>query len=166
MQQVHVVACGNELCGDDAAGPLLLRRLRDLQARGEVGPAVRLTVVGLAVASWRDLLRGDDRVIFVDAVVGANVTQTVQLRKFSAELLVEHGLEHGLHPLRQFALEQLLYPQELPGDVWLCLLNVPSGAAGPLRTPGAPPTPEARAGVEEAELILRTLLRKLESEAR
>jgi hydrogenase maturation protease len=58
-----VIGCGNLLCGDDAAGPTLIRRLRDR------GPptSIRCFDAATDAISVIDAIRGMNHVIFVDA---------------------------------------------------------------------------------------------------
>jgi hydrogenase maturation protease len=68
-----VIGCGNLLRGDDAVGPVLVRRLLDrgLPAGVEVADA---GTSGMDVA-FR--MRGADRVVLVDAAVGGGVPGTL-----------------------------------------------------------------------------------------
>jgi hydrogenase maturation protease len=58
-----VIGCGNLLCGDDAAGPTLIRRLRD---RGPPA-SIRCFDAATDAISVIDAIRGMNRVIFIDA---------------------------------------------------------------------------------------------------
>jgi len=160
MTRVHLVACGNVLCGDDGAGPCLLHKLRELQANGEVASSVRFTDVGLGLSSWRRILDPDEVVIFLDAAAGPWSPGTVSFEEFHPELLDTDGrVEHGLHPLRQFALEQALYPADLPKEAWLCLIYASAGDLGPARTPGTGLSSEVEKGIEKAAVLVSERLR-------
>ena len=58
-----MIGCGNLLCGDDAAGPMLIRRLRD---RGPPA-SIRCFDAATDAISIIDAIRGMNRVIFIDA---------------------------------------------------------------------------------------------------
>ncbi len=159
MARVHLVACGNPLCGDDAAGSLLLHQLQEAAKGTDFARDVRFTELGLGISEWRRLLRADERVIFLDAAVGLGTPGAVSLRIFDAELIETGGIDHGLHPLRQFALERALYPNELPAEAWLCFIHVPHGEHGPSRSIGTDISETTLHGVQAAALLLTRLLR-------
>ncbi|NBX29541.1 hydrogenase maturation protease [bacterium] len=62
-----VIGCGNLLRGDDAAGPVLIRRLRDRGMR----PGVECVDAGTGGIDVSALMRGRDHVVIVDACCAA-----------------------------------------------------------------------------------------------
>lgn len=62
-----VIGCGNLLRGDDAAGPVLIRRLRDRGTR----PGVECVDAGTGGIDVVALMRGRDHVVIIDACRGA-----------------------------------------------------------------------------------------------
>jgi len=70
---ILVFGYGNPSRGDDALGPLLIERLRRLQALGQLAGVDLLTDFQLQIEHLLDLL-GRERVIFVDAALGLSAS--------------------------------------------------------------------------------------------
>lgn len=115
-----VVGCGNLIRGDDAAGPVLVRRLAD---RG-VPPRVRLLDAGTAGMDVGFAMRGMRRVVVVDASRVGVDPGTVH--RVPGDELVDLDPPRGGN-LHQFRWDQALgFAQWLLGDdyprqveVWL-----------------------------------------------
>jgi hydrogenase maturation protease len=158
LSNIHLVACGNTLCGDDGAGPVLLEELRQLKKQGVLSSSVRMTTAERGVSTWRRLLRREERVIFLDAGVGIGPGGSVGLMRLTEETLEGDQLQHGVHPLQLFLVEQTLYPEDLPDEAWLCVINAPCGPDGPLKEAGTGLSKEMKAGVEAGEQLLIKVL--------
>lgn len=73
MTRVLVIGCGNLLRGDDAVGPVLVRRLLD---RG-LPPGVEVADAGTSGMDVAFRMRGADRVVLVDAATGGGEPGTL-----------------------------------------------------------------------------------------
>lgn len=142
-----VIGCGNLIRGDDAAGPILVRRLADAR----VPPSVRLVDAGTAGMDVAFAMRAVRRVIVVDASRIGVEPGTVH--KVPGDELVDLAPPSG--NLHQFRWDQALgfaqwllvddYPQHV--EVWLI-----EGAAF---DPGAPLTEAVDMAIDRvARLIL------------
>jgi hydrogenase maturation protease len=142
-----VVGCGNLLRGDDAAGPVLVRRLAE---RGT--PAgVRLVDGGTAGMDVAFAMRGARRVVVVDASNVGVEPGTVH-RVPGAELTDLRPPEGGLHRFRwdqALGFARWLLKDDYPDDVVVWLIE---GAA---YEAGQPLSPQVEAAVERvADAIL------------
>lgn len=141
--RTRVIGIGNELRGDDAAGLLVARRLRELTLPGveavEADEATDLV----------ELLGSAERAILVDAVVGASAPgDVVRLREPSRGRLA--ATTHNLRLHEALGLARVLYGLPTSMTVY--------GIEGRLFDVGAALTPEVAAGVQAAvERILREL---------
>jgi len=68
-----VIGCGNLLRGDDAAGPVLIRRLRDRRTH----PGVDCVDAGTGGVDVVALMRGRDHVVLVDACCSGGETGAI-----------------------------------------------------------------------------------------
>jgi hydrogenase maturation protease len=142
-----VIGCGNLLCGDDAAGPTLIRRLRD---RGPPG-SIRCFDAATDAISVIDAMRGMNRVIFIDACSSGAEPGTIrEVSGSEAEDIPPTRI--ALHSVRwNHALagaRRMLgpgYPHEV--NVWLI--------EGEHFEPGDPLTPEVDQAIDR--LVARLL---------
>lgn len=136
-----VIGCGNVLCGDDAAGPEVIRRLT---ARGVPAGLACLdaATAGIAVI---EAMRGFERVILVDACAAATAPGTV-VELAAAELAsASAGRPLCLHAVRwidALPLAGQLLGAALPArcEAWL--------VAGTAFGPGDPLTPAVDAAID------------------
>ena len=103
-----VIGCGNLLRGDDAVGPVLVRHLADLGTP----PGVRLADAGTAGMDVAFAMRGQDRVVVVDASTGSGHPPGTLFR-IPGEQLAE------LPPLTGMDLHAFRWPQALAFGQWL-----------------------------------------------
>ncbi len=149
-RETVVVGIGNPLCGDDAAGCLVARHLRE--SRGPVGSAQRVVAPGLRIVeaeevpeSFLDLIvrPAPDTVVLVDAVELGEPPGTVALLEVDDVALREASTHRA--PLSLLAQ----YIQAESGAEVLLLAIQPGD-----REPGLSPTAE----VVEASRVLADLL--------
>ena len=69
-----IIGCGNRDCGDDAAGILLVEKLREL---GAESLGARLKVCTGEAAELIDIMDADDDVILVDAILSGSSVGTI-----------------------------------------------------------------------------------------
>jgi hydrogenase maturation protease len=98
-----VLCCGNPDRGDDAAGPLVARRLREMgiEVREQSGEAMDL------IAAWQ----GADKVVLIDAVVTGRRSGTVSTWDGLAEppaIQPRMGSSHALGVAEAIALSRTL----------------------------------------------------------
>lgn len=114
-----IIGCGNLIRGDDAAGPILVRRLADV----ELPDGVRLLDGGTAGMDVAFAMRGARRVILVDA---SNIgVEPGTIHRVPGEELLDLAPPSG--NLHQFRWDQALgfatwllkdeYPEQI--EVWL-----------------------------------------------
>jgi hydrogenase maturation protease len=142
-----VIGCGNLLCGDDAAGPTLIRRLRDRR----LPASIRCFDAATDAISVIDAMRGMNRVIFIDACSSGAEPGTIrEVSGSEAEDIPPTRI--ALHSVRwNHALagaRRMLgpgYPHEV--NVWLI--------EGEHFEPGDPLTPEVDQAIDR--LVARLL---------
>ena len=136
-----VIGCGNLLRGDDAVGPVLVRRLLE---RG-LPPAVEVADGGTSGMDVAFRMRGADRVILVDASASGNEPGSLfrmlgsdveQLPDLSTLNLHSFRWDHAL------AFARWLLKDDYPEDVVVYLIE-----AGGFEF-GAPLTPEVEAAMD------------------
>lgn len=134
-----VVGCGNLIRGDDAAGPILVRRLAD----HDLGPAVRLADAGTAGMDVAFAMRGASRVIVVDA--SATGAEPGTIHRIPGEELEDLKPPGGnLHQFRwdqALSFARWLLKDEYPAEVEVLLIEGESFA------PGEPLSPKVSASV-------------------
>lgn len=129
-----VIGCGNLLRGDDAVGPLLVRRLLDF----ELPKGVRLADGGTAGMDVAFGMRGAQRVIIVDACQSGDPPGT--LFKVPGDVLESLPPVTGLH-MHSFrwdhalAFGRWLLKDEYPQEVSVYLVEIESLAYGEPLTP-------------------------------
>lgn len=121
--RVLVIGCGNILRGDDAAGPVLIRRLWE---RGGIPDDVRLADGGTSGMDVAFQMRHADRVIIVDAASTDAAPGTVYRvpGEVVAELPAAGAL--GSHDFRwdhAIALGRWLLGNAMPTDVQVYLIE-------------------------------------------
>ncbi|MFN8222867.1 MAG: hydrogenase maturation protease [Gaiellales bacterium] len=127
-----VIGCGNLLRGDDAAGPLVARRL------AEQSPAdIDVVDAGTAGLSVVPLMRGRDRVIVIDAARSGSPPGTIhRLSGREVETDPPAGLNpHGLRWDHALALGRQLLADDYPDEVSVYLIEAASLALGADVTP-------------------------------
>lgn len=151
---VCVIGCGNLLRGDDAAGPILIRRLWDLGT----GEHTRLVDGGTAGMDVAFQMRGAERVILIDACTVGDEPGT--LFRVPGDAIADlpaptdihsHSFrwDHALAFARWLLKDQ--YPEEV--EVWL----IEAESMGH----GAPLTEKVAAAVED---LAQRLAKELEPE--
>lgn len=141
-----VIGCGNILRGDDAAGPVLIRRLF---TRG-VPDGVRLVDGGTAGMDVAFAMRGASRVVIVDA--SSTAAQPGTLYRVPADELTDLPMD-GLHSHNfrwdhALALSTWLLGPQRPTDITVFLIEAES------YEPGAELSPAVDAGVEQVAAML------------
>lgn len=133
VEKTLVVGCGNLLRGDDAVGPSLVRHLAALGTP----PGVRLADAGTAGMDVAFAMKGQDRVIVVDASTGSGHPPGTLFR-VPGEVVESLPPPEGrnLHAFRwdqALAFARWLLKEEYPADVVVWLVEVESlGHGAPL----------------------------------
>jgi hydrogenase maturation protease len=133
VEKTLVVGCGNLLRGDDAVGPVLVRHLAALGTP----PGVRLADAGTAGMDVAFAMRGQDRVILVDASTGSGHPPGTLFR-VPGEVVESLPPPEGrnLHAFRwdqALAFARWLLKDEYPADVVVWLVEAESlGHGAPL----------------------------------
>jgi hydrogenase maturation protease len=137
-----VIGYGNELRGDDAAGPRMARRLARRRSDADVRAVHQLT------PDLAEALAAADVAVFVDASADGN--GCVRLRR----LIPREGsdLGHVSDPCRLLALAEAVCGRR--PEAWL--VTVPAAGFGL----GEPLSAAARRGVAAAERLVLGLLRR------
>lgn len=148
VDRTLVVGCGNLLRGDDAVGPILVRHLADLGTP----PGVRLADAGTAGMDVAFAMRGQDRVILVDASTGSGHPPGTLFR-VPGEVIERLPAPEGrnLHAFRwdqSLAFARWLLKDDYPADVVVWLVEAQSLAHG------APLTPVVEATMRELAVRL------------
>jgi hydrogenase maturation protease len=146
-----VIGCGNMLCGDDAAGPMLIRRLRD---RGPPS-SIRCFDAATDAISVIDAIRGMNRVIFVDACSSGAEPGTIrEVPGSEAEDIPSTRI--ALHSVRwnhAIAGARRMLGPDFPHEVNVWLIE------GKHFEPGDPLTPEVDQAVDRlVALLLKDLV--------
>lgn len=148
--EVVIVGCGNLLRGDDAAGPILVRKLAD---RG-LPSGIRLIDGGTAGMDVAFAMRGARRAIVIDA--SALGVDAGTIHRVPGEELVDLTPPQGnLHSFRwdqALGFAQWLLKEDYPQEVTVWLIE------GESFTVGEPLTPAVEAAVDRvADLIVAEL---------
>lgn len=128
-----VIGCGNLLRGDDAVGPVLVRHLAALGTP----PGVRLADGGTAGMDVAFAMRGQDRVVIVDASTGSGHPPGTLFR-VPGEALEELPPPEGinLHAFRwdvALSFGRWLLKDDYPSDIVVWLIEAESlGHGDPL----------------------------------
>jgi hydrogenase maturation protease len=147
----RVIALGQPLAGDDAAGVCVLRALEE-----------RLSLPGVVPVELLELKDASELVEcachpgpvwLLDAVVDAGPPG--QLLELTPEELEQHGSvsSHGLCPLQALALSQTLYPGALSPSIRILAISI----AAPRRYRAGLSPPVAAAVQRAATLLLERL---------
>ncbi len=145
---VLVVGCGNILRGDDAVGPVLIRRLWE----DGVPSNIRIVDGGTAGMDVAFQMRGARRVLIVDASSSGSSPGTVY--RVPGEELEAVGPLDGIHTHsfrwdHALTFSRWLLGPECPTDVTVFLIEVAD------LTPGAELSTEVRAGMEQVIELIR-----------
>jgi hydrogenase maturation protease len=146
-----VVCVGNDLAGDDGAGP----EVHDRLVREGLPGAVRLRCLATGGISLLDEIDGDGLLVVVDAVQFGAPAGTVHVRRWSdlpvplAGAVSAHGI--GLREAIEIAAR--LYPERLPHDAYL--VGVEGTRFDQL---GEDLSAAVAAGVARAASVVRTLV--------
>jgi len=128
-----VIGCGNPLRGDDAVGPILIRRL----AEAGVPAGVRLVDGGTAGMDTAFAMRGAGRVLLVDAARTGAAPGTVY--RVPAEELVDLPLHlpqpHAVRWDQALAFGQWLLGDDYPTDVTVYLIEAATLEPGAALSP-------------------------------
>lgn len=148
--EVVIVGCGNLLRGDDAAGPILVRKLAD---RG-LPSGIRLIDGGTAGMDVAFAMRGARRAIVIDASALGVAPGTIH--RVPGEELVDLTPPQGnLHSFRwdqALGFAQWLLKEDYPEEVTVWLIE------GENFTVGEPLTPAVEGAVDRvADLIVAEL---------
>jgi hydrogenase maturation protease len=149
-----VIGVGNEVRGDDAAGLWVTRELRPL-----VGERIRVVECPGGVSELLDLWEGRERVYVIDAVrAGGSPGSWLRIHVGEEPLpsTLAGTSTHGLSIDSAVSLGQILgrMPKQL----------VLYGIEAARFEPGAEPSPEVRAGIEEVTLALAAELKPNETQ--
>ncbi len=136
-----VIGCGHPDCGDDAAGLLTARRLREMgfQAAEAGGEATSL------MAAWE----GREDVLLVDAVLTGAPAGTIHFWDARSAPVAREALRcstHGLGVAEAVELARVL--GRLPARLRIC------GIEGRRFRPGESASPEVLAAVEKAARLI------------
>ncbi|QJW94965.1 hydrogenase maturation protease [Frigoriglobus tundricola] len=149
--RVLVIGCGNILCGDDAAGPVAVRRMWDLG----LPPAVRCADGGTGGMDVAFQMRGVPKVVLIDACSSGSEPGTLfevpgreveQLPPLAGINLHAFRWDHAL------AFARWLLKADYPTDVTAYLIEVEQTKIG------APLSPRVDAAVDR---LVRRLLTQL-----
>jgi len=145
---VLVVGCGNILRGDDAVGPVLIRRLWE----DGVPADVRIVDGGTAGMDVAFQMRGAQRVVVVDASSTGASPGTVY--RVPGEELADTGPLDGLHTHsfrwdHALTFARWLLGPDCPTDITVFLIEVAE------LTPGAELSREVRAAMEQVIEMIR-----------
>lgn len=135
-----VIGCGNRLCGDDAAGPELIRRLT---ARG-LPAGVRCLDAATDGIAVIDAMRNVPRLFFVDACACGAAPGTI-LELTEADVMALPPGRVSVHAIRwnhALVLARQLLGPEYPTDVAIRLIS------GDSFEPGNPLSPAVAEAVE------------------
>lgn len=146
-----VIGCGNVLRGDDAAGPVLVRRLWE---RGALGDGVQLADGGTSGMDVAFKMRDADRVIVVDAARTGAEPGTIY-RVPAAELAEVPPISgFGSHDFRwdhAIAVGRWLLGERMPDDVAVYLIEGAEFDFGGVLSPAVDTAIDQVAGMIEAE---------------
>ena len=149
--EIVVVGCGNLLRGDDAAGPVLVRKLAD---RGLPG-SIRLIDGGTAGMDVAFAMRGARRAIVIDASaigVDAGTVHRVPGEELT-DLTPPQGNLHSFRWDQALGFAQWLLKDEYPQDVTVWLIE------GEHFEIGAPLSPAVESAVDRvADAIVAELV--------
>ncbi|MEM8709498.1 MAG: hydrogenase maturation protease, partial [Planctomycetota bacterium] len=151
---VCVIGCGNLLRGDDAAGPILIRRLWDLGT----GEHTRLVDGGTAGMDVAFQMRGAERVILIDACTVGDEPGTLFRVPGDAIADLPAPTDIHSHSFRwdhALAFARWLLKDQYPSEVEVWLIEAESMGHG------APLTEKVAAAVED---LAQRLARELEPE--
>lgn len=159
VERTLVVGCGNLLRGDDAVGPVLVRHLAALGTP----PGVRLADGGTAGMDVAFAMRGQDRVVIVDASTGSGHPPGTLFR-VPGEVIESLPPPEGrnLHAFRwdsSLAFARWLLKDEYPADVVVWLVEVAQV------THGSPLSPVVEATMKDLAQRLLAELASLEASA-
>lgn len=145
---VLVVGCGNILRGDDAVGPVLIRRLWE----DGVPETVRIVDGGTAGMDVAFQMRGAQRVVVVDA--SSTGASPGIVYRVPGEELADTGPLDGIHTHsfrwdHALTFSRWLLGPECPTDVTVFLIEVAD------LTPGAELTSEVRVAMEQVIDLIR-----------
>ncbi|MCL5960877.1 MAG: hydrogenase maturation protease [Chloroflexi bacterium] len=111
-RSITIVGCGNVLAADDGVGGKIIDRLKRLSL-----PEAEMVDLGVDALRLLDYLRGQDKLIVVDAVSSpAHQPGTVLRGRFKgAETLPSLSLHH-FGPAEVLELGRTLYPERMPRE--------------------------------------------------
>jgi hydrogenase maturation protease len=135
-----VIGCGNRLCGDDAAGPELVRRL---MARG-LPAGVRCLDAATDGVAVIDAMRNVPRLFLIDACAcGAEPGTILELTEADVETLPPGGVSvHAIRWNHALVLARQLLGPEYPTDVAIRLIVGDSFEPGDALSPAVAETVE------------------------
>jgi hydrogenase maturation protease len=128
-----VIGCGNRLCGDDAAGPELVRRLA---IRG-LPPGVRCLDAATDGIAVIEAMRNVPRLILIDACTcGAEPGTILELTEADLETLPPGGVSvHAIRWNHALVLARQLLGPEYPADVAIRLIEGDTFEPGDVLSP-------------------------------
>ena len=143
MKNTLVVCIGNRLVGDDAVGPVIYDKLKEM----DLSQGAELKLLGVGGIALLDFLDGQDRLIVVDAVRFGAPSGTLHL--FSGETLRTYqGMpvtSHDISLRETIAVGETLYPEKMPME--LVFLGIEGESFDEL---GSPLSPSVAAVVNRA----------------
>jgi hydrogenase maturation protease len=149
-----IIALGQELRGDDAAGLEAVRRWAATYPQTAALPGVVIHLAGLPGLGLLDLLAGSRSAILVDAVASGAAPGSLHLLKEDqlASFAPGSGSAHGWAVAETLVLGRRLYPDSFPEDIALLGIEIAS------LEPGAGLSSEVSQSLEQAVETIERLL--------
>ena len=154
MKEIVVIGIGQELRGDDAVGPEIVRGWKSQHPQS--AEHVRVEISPLPGLELLDLFEGADTVILVDAVQSGDKPGTVHIVGMDQLISFEagSGSVHGFGVAETLALGRQADPESIPETV------IVIGVEALQMDLGAPISPEIQASIPVAISELERLIRK------
>lgn len=151
-----IIALGQELRGDDAAGLEAVHRWAAAYPQTASHPGVAVHLAGLPGLGLLDLLAGCTTAILVDAVASGAPAGKLHLLKKDrlASFAPGSGSAHGWAVAETLALGRQLYPGSLPEDITLLGIEIASLELG------AGLSADVRQSLEQAVEIIERLVQQ------
>lgn len=153
MKPVLVLALGNSLAGDDAAG-LELATLA--AADPDISSHAEVIHAGTDIFRHAHLLAGRHRVVLVDAALKSGGGVAIRLLSHPLPTAERRPNAHALDPVAAVQLLRSVIPELAAAEIWWLLIELPSVALGVGLSPAARDAlPPALAALRE--VVLRAL---------
>lgn len=151
-----IIALGQELRGDDAAGLEAVRRWAAAYPQTADHSSVAVHQAGLPGLGLLDLLAGCRAAILVDAVASGSKPGSLHILREDqlASFAPGSGSAHGWAVAETLALGRQLYPDSIPEDITLLGIEIASLELG------AGLSAEVRQSLEQAVEIIERLVQQ------